>query len=384
MDAERRGDNGILSHDNKMSRQIFLCAKIHKHFTSNEEKMKHDSLKGLHSNTNNMKELCLEYTQNVDPVITPVIAPFSFDIHDSVSSSCVHLLPPHHTTTSPTLDAFYVKVVKDNNIQLKESCTSRVLYVIQGSGYIRASQQNVMWNFHEGDVLVVYGGESCTLSTNAECLVYYVNDEPLLKYLGVAPTHMTFQPLHFSSSVLEQRLCEIRAESEPTHNRCGVLLANPMTLETTKTITPIMWSLFNVVPAQSHQRPHRHNSVALDLCVRGGSPEVYTLMGKELDNDGWIKDPIKVEWTDGGVFLTPPGWWHSHHNNSDFDAVVFPVQDAGLFLYQRTLDIQFSTEEDDKTTFESDVESYTDFVPYYQENTIKKTKSFVPLSCTIM
>ena len=30
--------------------------------------------------------------------------------------------------------------------------------------------------------------------------------------------------------------------------------------------------------------------------------------------------------TTGGTFVTPPGWWHSHHNDSDEDAWVLPMQ----------------------------------------------------------
>jgi gentisate 1,2-dioxygenase len=91
------------------------------------------------------------------------------------------------------------------------------------------------------------------------------------------------------------------------------------------------------------QRPHRHNSVALDLCVSSPDAGVYTLMGPELDEEGWVKDPIRCEWKSGGVFVTPPGWWHSHHNESDEAAWVLPMQDAGLYTHQRTLDIRFST-----------------------------------------
>ena len=36
------------------------------------------------------------------------------------------------------------------------------------------------------------------------------------------------------------------------------------------------------------QPPHRHNSVALDLCV-SAKPGVYTLMGPELDEDGYAE-----------------------------------------------------------------------------------------------
>ena len=45
------------------------------------------------------------------------------------------------------------------------------------------------------------------------------------------------------------------------------------------------------------------------------------------------------------MFTTPPGYWHSHHNESDEPAWVFPVQDAGLFTHQRTLDIRFADQE---------------------------------------
>ena len=83
------------------------------------------------------------------------------------------------------------------------------------------------------------------------------------------------------------------------------------------------------------QRPHRHNSVALDLAV-AAKPGVYTLMGKEIDDKGEIIDPIRCDWIPGGVFVTPPGWWHSHHNESEEVAWVLPMQDAGLYTHQRT------------------------------------------------
>lgn len=35
----------------------------------------------------------------------------------------------------------------------------------------------------------------------------------------------------------------------------------------TLTLTPTLWSLLNVLPAHDAQRPHRHQSVALDFCV---------------------------------------------------------------------------------------------------------------------
>ena len=102
-----------------------------------------------------------------------------------------------------------------------------------------------------------------------------------------------------------------------------------------------MWSLYNFVPPHSAQKPHRHNSIALDLAV-AAKENTYTLIGKSLDEEGNIINPVKVMWRPNSVFVTPPGLWHSHHNESDTDAYVFPVQDAGVQIYMRTLDIQFA------------------------------------------
>ena len=123
----------------------------------------------------------------------------------------------------------------------------------------------------------------------------------------------------------------------------GVLLGNKACGQT-KTLTHVLWSRLNSIPAKSVQRAHLHNSVVLDLAV-SAEENVYTLMGKEVDANGDIIDPIRCDWTSGGVFVTPPGWWHSHHNESDKIAWVLPMQDAGLFTHQRTLDIRFVDDE---------------------------------------
>jgi hypothetical protein len=80
------------------------------------------------------------------------------------------------------------------------------------------------------------------------------------------------------------------------------------------------YSMLQVLPKNDHQRPHKHQSVALDLCTEGPTLDsqdkgvallsivvgkckfflclgkVYTLMGPELDEHGWVKNAIKVDW----------------------------------------------------------------------------------------
>ena len=109
----------------------------------------------------------------------------------------------------------------------------------------------------------------------------------------------------------------------------------------TRTVTHTLWAMYGVLPAGRVQRPHRHQSVALDLIV--DAPEgCYSLVGPTLDDEGAIVDPVRVDWQSGGAFVTPPGQWHSHHNESGTDALLLPIQDAGLHTHLRTLDIRFT------------------------------------------
>jgi gentisate 1,2-dioxygenase len=162
-----------------------------------------------------------------------------------------------------------------------------------------------------------------------------------MDFLGAKPVTPRFRPLYFSRELLTSELEKVRKENEgKDKNRNGILLANPDCPQT-KTLTHSMWSLYNLLPAKSKQKAHRHNSIALDFAVKA-TEGVYTMIGRDLDSDGNIINPVRANWVAGGAFVTPPGWWHSHHNESDEDAIVLPVQDAGLHTYMQTLDIQFA------------------------------------------
>jgi gentisate 1,2-dioxygenase len=99
--------------------------------------------------------------------------------------------------------------------------------------------------------------------------------------------------------------------------------------------------MVGLLPVGAVQKPHRHQSVALDL-ILDCRPGCYTLVGPRLSAEGEIVDAQRVDWEPGGAFVTPPGWWHAHHNESGAEAHLLPVQDAGLHTHLRTLDIRFS------------------------------------------
>jgi len=263
-------------------------------------------------------------------------------------------LKVNYPATSPNLLVSFIRVNKNDNINCMANSTSNAFYIINGSGKVYFNLDNyddyksIKWN--QGDMIVlphIYG--NITFKATQDSAIYWINDQPLLSYLKVKPIERSFDPTFYSNQIMKQKVKEIKhTEGSKEKNRIGILLGNKETDyfekggSGTLTLTPILWSLLNILPANQFQKPHRHNSVALDLCVFAKGNGVYTLMGPELDDQGQVKNPIKCEWETGSVFVTPPGWWHSHHNETDEDAWVLPVQDAGLYTYQRTLNIEFS------------------------------------------
>jgi gentisate 1,2-dioxygenase len=98
--------------------------------------------------------------------------------------------------------------------------------------------------------------------------------------------------------------------------------------------------MLGVLPVGTVQLPHRHQSVALDL-ILDCEPGCYSLVGTKIDESGAIIDPVRVDWQPYSAFITPPGYWHAHHNESGEKAHLIPMQDAGLQTYLRSLDIRF-------------------------------------------
>jgi len=265
-----------------------------------------------------------------------------FDLHKQLNIE--------YPATSPNLMASYLRICPGESLDSSAVATSQAFYIIRGKGKsISKEHGDVEWD--EGDLFVVPASSSAvTHKATADSAIYWVTDEPLLAYLGVCPNTKKFAPTLFRKEAMLAEVEKLKHEEGAEHrNRLGILLGNKATENNTKTLTHTLWSLLNQLPGHDDQKPHRHNSVALDLAISAPASGVYTLMGPELNEDGWVKNPFRVEWKTGGVFLTPPGWWHSHHNETGEPAWVLPMQDAGLYTHQRTLDIRFSTEANPKT-----------------------------------
>lgn len=240
--------------------------------------------------------------------------------------------------TSPGLAANFVRINSDDSVHTDPNATSQLFYVIRGRGFSAVGDRLVRWE--KGDFITLPARSAATHHAESDTAMYWVNDEPLLRHLGAEASTPRFRPTKFRRADAVSELERIATAPGATNkNRLSVLLANAAE-EQSLTITHVLWAMFGLLPENQVQKPHRHQSVALDLildCHRG----CYTLLGDRLDEHGEIANPTRVDWEPGGAFVTPPGLWHSHHNESGAPAHLIPVQDAGLQTYLRSHDIRF-------------------------------------------
>jgi len=290
-----------------------------------------------------------EYEKNVNPELNHI--PFyEKNIHECEYGIEVidfsNVFNVSYKSTTPNLLASFIKLENNGSIELKNilynefNATSHLFYIIHGNACISIDDDDEEKEVYTGDILISPCFTSLSILNNGdeELLIYYINDSPLINYLGSKAEQKLFKSAIYTNAFLLQQLNDL---SNKKNNRKGILLSNKDTEELgINTITPVLWALYNELPPKTTQKPHKHNSVALDLCIKcSDSENIYTLIGDTLDENGNILNPTKVYWKEGSMFITPPGLWHSHNNDGDTYAYVLPIQDAGLLLYQRILGI---------------------------------------------
>ena len=290
----------------------------------------------------------LEYTKAANPlasgaISTIPIVQFPASLHTSGTSRIIPLdisdqLGCPAPASSPSLLASFVRVEAKSSLATPNRATSHLFYTLRGRGVTHFGDTVI--HYQSGDLITLPCGPDAIHTADEDTVFYWVNDEPILRYLGAIPTHAKFEPTLYAQE--DSRAALDEAANDPLagqRSRISVLLTNthfPQTL----TITHTLWAMLGILPVGANQLPHAHKSVALDLIIES-KPGCFTLVSEKVDDQGNLIDPIKVPWESGGAFITPPGWWHSHHNESGQPAYLMPIQDAGLHTYLRTLDIQF-------------------------------------------
>jgi len=292
-----------------------------------------------------------EYSAAVDPLAVGAISPvpvrqFPAALHGSGPTRAIVLdlsdvLGIDVPATGPSLLAQFLRIEAGTSLATSAVATSELVYCLRGHGRLEVDGEGAV-DWHRGDVITLPARCRAHYRAVDDAVLYHVDDSPLLSYLGVEPATPRFRPTLFDGAVARARLDAVAAEPEASErSRVAVLLGNARN-DQTLTATHTLWAMLGVLPDGAVQRPHRHQSIALDLIV-DCRPGCYSLVGDALGSDGAIVDAQRVDWEPGGAFVTPPGLWHSHHNESGAPAHLLPVQDAGLHTYLRTLDIRFTS-----------------------------------------
>ena len=290
-----------------------------------------------------------EYSSAANP-IRPGLTPrvpfhlFASSLYDSGSTRRVVLdlseqLHSQGPATGPGLCASFLRILAGEALTLDDNATSQVFYAISGAGAVQSGGVRFQWM--KGDFFTAPGGSPTIISASEDATLYSVNDAPLLTYLGVRTDRPRFAPTLYPAARANAELLRVRNDPNASNrSRISVLLGHE-NFPRTRTVTHVLWAMYGVVPRASAQKPHRHQSIALDFIV-DCAPGCYSLVGAKLDDGVAIADPVRVDWEPGCAFVTPPGYWHAHFNESGADARLIPIQDAGLQTYLRTLDIRFT------------------------------------------
>ncbi len=85
----------------------------------------------------------------------------------------------------------------------------------------------------------------------------------------------------------------------------------------------------NSLPGGAVQRPHRHNSVAVSLIIKG-------------DRCFSVIDGRRKDWAPWATTITPPVSVHSHHNGGNAQAMFLIVQDGGIYYHTRAMGFEFA------------------------------------------
>ena len=296
----------------------------------------------------------VEYSRAADPIGSGAIrriplARFGPDLYVGQPTRVIPLdlseqLETAGPATSPGLLASFIRIRAGEGLSTSPNATSELYYVMEGHGF--STVNGGLYGWEEGDFLTLPAGSVSVHRAAVDATLYWVTDEPLLQYLGVRATDKRFNITRFRrEAVLDELEKAANAPDANERSRVSTLLVNAEQ-EQTLTVTHVLWAMVGIVPPGRSQRPHRHQSVAVDLIVKC-EHACYTLVGDRIDDHGDIIDPVRIDWEPGGAFVTPPGMWHSHHNDSGEPAYLIPIQDAGMQTYLRTLDIQFSPRKTD-------------------------------------
>ncbi|MBM3491290.1 MAG: cupin domain-containing protein [Alphaproteobacteria bacterium] len=236
-----------------------------------------------------------------------------------------------YPATTPTLLARYARLRAGGVLRLAARCSGEAYHVLQGSGRALKAGDRIDWR--AGDTFCLPGGVAETvLSAAEEAVLFLVTDEPAFGWSGASPALEglpAMQAVHYPAAVAEAEMAQVQARVNTEKLTGKVVIFTSPGLEKAKTVTPTISLALNALEPGGDQPPHRHNSVALTLCLEGRG--VYSLI-----------DGQRVDWQRHAVMVTPPLAAHSHHNRGPDGMLSLVAQDAGIYYNARAIGFSFA------------------------------------------
>ncbi|MGZ8967544.1 MAG: hypothetical protein ACXW1C_06505, partial [Gallionella sp.] len=201
-----------------------------------------------------------EYMSAVNPAMPKVaVEAFPSHLHHTGATRLIPFdlsatLQTRYAATTPNLYAGYLRIVAGEQFPTEFVAASQMFFVISGAGSTQMELGEINWA--TGDLFTLPTVPNALHRATQDSVLFWVNDAPLLNYLGVTPNAQRFEPVLYTQARLTAELAKVRAIGED-RNRVGLLLSNPH-FPATMTLTHTLWSLYNILPKGVVQKAHRH------------------------------------------------------------------------------------------------------------------------------
>ena len=233
--------------------------------------------------------------------------------------------------TSPLVLARYARIRAAETLETDFAASGTIAYVIAGGGTTTCGDETIAWG--AGDVFILPGGMPAThTAIGSDSVLWIVSNEPQLAFEnlrppapGSAPTDM----VHYRADEIARQIDLLYEVGRNEEIAGSALIFSAERQEATRNILPTLTAAMNSLPGGVVQRPHRHNSVAVSLIIKG--EHCFSVI------DGRRKD-----WAPWATTITPPVSVHSHHNGGTEQALFLIIQDGGFYYHARAMGFEFA------------------------------------------
>ena len=233
--------------------------------------------------------------------------------------------------TTPLVLARYARIRAGETLTTDFAASGVIAYVMQGTGTTRCTGEEIAWT--ADDLFILPGGAAAAHTTgDAHAVLWVVTNEPQLAFenlrppaLGEAPTRI----VHYTGIEITRQIDLLYQVGRNEQIAGSALIFSAEQQEHTRNILPTLTVAMNSLPGGVVQRPHRHNSVAVSLVIRG-------------DRCFSVIDGKRKDWAPWATTITPPVSVHSHHNGGNEQALFLIVHDGGIYYHTRAMGFEFA------------------------------------------